>query len=80
VLLGEDLQKDGIFAWFSFGVNTTFTRDIMAAAMRFKEGGEMVTTNPKIPGLDRIFPGGFPTAYNPGFGGPPPAAPTGAGQ
>jgi protocatechuate 3,4-dioxygenase beta subunit len=80
VLLGESLQEDGIFAWFSFGVNTTFTRDIMAAAMRFKEGGEMVTTNPKIPGLDRIFPGGFPTAYNPGFGGPPPTAPTGTGR
>jgi hypothetical protein len=77
VLLGDDLAKDGLFAWFSFGVNTTFTRDIMAAAMRFKEGNKMVTTNPKIPGLDQIFPGGFPTAYQPGFGGGMPAQPTG---
>ncbi|KAL2193337.1 Intradiol ring-cleavage dioxygenase [Corynascus similis CBS 632.67] len=77
VLLGDSLA-DGIFAWFSFGVNTSFTRDIMAAAMRFEQGNEMVTTNPKIPGLDQLFPGGFPTAYQPGFGGAAaPAAPTG---
>lgn len=69
VLLGNDLLKDGIFAWFSFGVNQTFTRDVMAVAMRGKDGGKMVTTNPKIPGLDIIFPGGFPTAYQPGGGG-----------
>lgn len=79
VPLGDSLTRDGLFAWFTLGVNTTFTRDIMATAMRLKDGGKMVTTNPKIPGLDRLFPGGFPTAYNPGFGGPAPARPTGSG-
>lgn len=76
VQLGEDLAQDGLFAWFRFGVNTTFTREIMATAMRFEDGGEMVTTNPKVPGLDQIFPGGFPTAYQPGFGGGAQAQPT----
>ena len=75
VLLGDNLAKDGVFAWFTLGVNQTFTRDIMAVAMRLKEGGKMVTINPKIPGLDQIFPGGFPTAYQPAFGVP--ARPTG---
>ncbi|KAK5654725.1 hypothetical protein OQA88_7050 [Cercophora sp. LCS_1] len=75
VQLGSDLRKDGLFAWFSFGVNQTFKRDVMAVALREKEGGRMVTTNPKIPGLDGIFPGGFPTAYQPGYGTP--ARPTG---
>ncbi|KAK3322909.1 Intradiol ring-cleavage dioxygenase [Apodospora peruviana] len=76
VLLGNSLPKDGVFAWFSVGVNTTFTREIMATAMRGGEGGRMVTTNPKVPGLSGIFPGGFPTAYNPGMGGPAPPRPT----
>ncbi|KAK0644156.1 Intradiol ring-cleavage dioxygenase, partial [Cercophora newfieldiana] len=68
LLGGTDLSK-GVFAWYSVGINQTFTRDIMAAAMRYKEGGKMNTANPKIPGLDAIFPGGFPTAYQPGYGG-----------
>ncbi|KAK1753236.1 Intradiol ring-cleavage dioxygenase [Echria macrotheca] len=74
---GDNLAKDGVFAWFTLGVNQTFTRDIMAVAMRMKEGGKMVTTNPKVPGLDQIFPGGFPTAYQPGYGAP--AKPSGRG-
>ena len=69
--LGSDLLKDGLFAWFSFGVNTTFTRDIMATAMRYKEGGKVATNNPKLPGFDQLFPGGFPTAWQPGFGPSP---------
>jgi hypothetical protein len=80
VELGKDLLKDGVFAWFSFGVNTTFTRDILAVAMRYEEGGKMVTTNPKV--FTQLFPGGFPTAYMPGFGAPAPrptgTAPVGA--
>lgn len=40
----------------------------MAVAQKFKEGGKMVTTNPKQPGFDAMFPGGFPTAFQPGFG------------
>jgi len=69
--------KDGVFGWFSLGVNMTYTRTIMAVAQKFKEGGKMVTTNPKVPGLDAIFPGGFPTAFQPGFGGAAAAVETG---
>ena len=75
VRLGDSLN-DGIFAWYTLGVNTSFSRPIMAVAMKGKDGGKMVTTNPKVPGLDQIFPGGFPTAYQPAYGAP--AAPTGA--
>jgi hypothetical protein len=46
----------------------TYSRSIMAVAQKFKEGGKMVTTNPKLPGFDAMFPGGFPTAFQPGFG------------
>jgi hypothetical protein len=67
VQLGTNL-KDGVFGWFSFGVNMTYSRSIMAVAQKFKEGGKMVTTNPKLPGFDAMFPGGFPTAFQPGFG------------
>ena len=67
VQLGNDL-KDGIFAWFSFGVNTTLYRGIMPAAMNLKDGGKMKTDNPKIPGFDSMFPGGFPTSWQPGWG------------
>ena len=66
VQLGTNI-KDGVFGWFSLGVNMTYARTIMAVAQKFKEGGKMVTTNPKVPGLDAIFPGGFPTAIQPGF-------------
>ncbi|KAF2734091.1 aromatic compound dioxygenase [Polyplosphaeria fusca] len=66
VQLGTNL-KDGVFGWFSLGVNMTYSRSIMAVAQKFKEGGKMVTTNPKIAGFDAIFPGGFPTAFQPGF-------------
>lgn len=67
VQLGTTM-KDGVFGWFSLGVNMTYSRNIMAVAQKFKEGGKMVTTNPKVPGLDAIFPGGFPTAFQPGYG------------
>jgi len=67
VQLGSKIS-DGVFGWISFGVNMTYSRTIMAVAEKFKEGGKMVTTNPKLPGFDAIFPGGFPTAFQPGFG------------
>jgi len=69
VLLGKDLSA-GVFAWYQIGINQTFTRDIMAAAMKYKEGGKMNTGNPKG-GLEAIFPGGFPTAFQPGSPQPP---------
>jgi hypothetical protein len=70
VLLGNDL-KDGIFAWFSFGVNPKLYRGIMPVAENLKEGGKMKTDNPKLPGFASIFPGGFPTSWQPGFGPSP---------
>ncbi|KAI1847897.1 hypothetical protein JX266_006010 [Neoarthrinium moseri] len=70
VLLGNTVA-DGIFAWFSFGVNTTYTRGIMPVAMAYKEGGKMATNNPKLPGFSQMFPGGFPTSFQPGFGPSP---------
>jgi hypothetical protein len=71
VTLGDDLLKDGIFGWFSFGINTTFTRGVMAVADRYKEGGQVATNNPKLPGFSQMFPGGFPTSWQPGFGPSP---------
>ncbi|KAG7285876.1 hypothetical protein NEMBOFW57_008170 [Staphylotrichum longicolle] len=75
VQLGTDLKRDGIFAWFTFGVNTTLTRDIMAVAKHYASGGQVVTTNPKLPGFSGMFPGGFPTAWQPGFGPSPTMTP-----
>jgi hypothetical protein len=71
VKLGDNLLKDGIFAWYRFGVNASFTRDIMAVALKYSDGGKVATNNPKLPPFDQIFPGGFPTAYQPGFGPAP---------
>lgn len=70
VLLGSTLE-DGIFGWFSFGINTTYHRPIMPVALNYKEGGQIVTTNPKLAGFAQLFPGGFPTAYQPGMGPSP---------
>ncbi|KAE9365735.1 aromatic compound dioxygenase [Stipitochalara longipes BDJ] len=70
VQLSSDL-KDGIFAWFSFGVNTTLYRGIMPVAMNLKDGGQMETGNPKIAGMNQLFPGGFPTSWQPGWGAYP---------
>jgi len=75
VQLGDDISA-GVLAWYTIAINQTFSRPIMAVAAAYKEGGKMATTNPKIPGLAQIFPGGFPTAYQPAYGAPAPA-PTG---
>jgi len=77
VFLG-DSPADGVFAWYTLGINPTFNRKVMAGAMNYGEGGKVATTNPKVPGLSAIFPGGFPTAYQPAYGpnGAPPAAAT----
>ncbi|KAH9905242.1 Intradiol ring-cleavage dioxygenase [Xylariomycetidae sp. FL2044] len=52
-------MPNGVFAWFSSGVDATFSRDIMPVAMKSRA-------------LSGIFPGGFPTAYQPGYGPPSP--------
>ena len=70
VQLSNDL-KDGIFAWFSFGVNTTLYRGIMPVAENLKGGGKMKTDNPTVAGVGALFPGGFPTSWQPGFGAYP---------
>jgi hypothetical protein len=61
VLLGDNVA-DGVLAWLRFGINTTFTRTVQAAAMRYEEGGQMNTNNPGG-FLSSLFPGGFPTGY-----------------
>jgi hypothetical protein len=68
VLLGDHVQ-DGILAWLSFGVNTTFSRKVQAAASIFREGGVLNTANGAAKG--GLFPGGFPTEYEPAGGLPP---------
>ncbi|KAF5588984.1 protocatechuate 3 4-dioxygenase beta subunit [Fusarium pseudoanthophilum] len=42
VYLGDNVS-DGILAWLSFGVNTTYVREVSAAAFYYKDGG---VTNP----------------------------------
>ncbi|KAL5376451.1 hypothetical protein DPSP01_010461 [Paraphaeosphaeria sporulosa] len=69
VMLGNNIG-DGVLAWYQLGVNPAFSRKIMAVALNYKEGGKVATDNPKVPGLSAIFPGGFPTAYQPGYGSP----------
>jgi hypothetical protein len=61
--------EDGVLAWYQIGIDPTISRKIMRVAMNYKEGGKVATDNPKVPGLDAIFPGGFPTAYQPPYGG-----------
>lgn len=57
--LGDDLRCDGLLAWLRFGINVTFTRDVLAVSMRFSDGGGMmVITNSKV--FPLLFPGGFP--------------------
>jgi protocatechuate 3,4-dioxygenase beta subunit len=72
VMLGNKVE-DGVLAWYQIGIDPTFSRKIMAVALNYKEGGKIATDNPKVPGLSVIFPGGFPTAYQPGYGAPPTA-------
>lgn len=52
VYLGDTVQ-DGILAWLSFGVDTTFVRNVSAAAFYYKEGG---VPNPDAPGPPTIPP------------------------
>jgi hypothetical protein len=63
VLLGDDVA-DGVLAWLRFGINTTFTRTVQAAAMRYEEGGQMNTNNPGGL-LSALFPGDFQRAFPP---------------
>jgi hypothetical protein len=74
VLLGDDVT-DGILAWVRFGINTTYTRTVQAAAMRYEEGGQMNTNNPGA----GFFPGGFPSGFPSGFPTSLFAPPTGTG-
>jgi hypothetical protein len=61
VTLDDDFLKDGVFAWFSFGINTTFTRGAMARADRYKEGEQVAPNIPKLPVFSHMFPAGLPT-------------------
>jgi hypothetical protein len=75
VELGSNLMTSGLFAWITFGVNTTLTREVMAVAKHYSTGGVVNTANPKLAGFSQIFPGGFPTAWQPGFGPSPSMTP-----
>lgn len=66
VLLGEDISE-GLLGWLSFGVNTTYTREINDAATYYESGGVSNGGGGGGPG----GPGGPPG----GPGGPPPGAP-----
>ncbi|KAI4595050.1 hypothetical protein KJ359_007303 [Pestalotiopsis sp. 9143b] len=71
VLLGDDVS-DGLLAWISFGVNTTYTRTIMDAATYYESGGVSNGGGAGGPG----GPGGPPPSGFPsGPGGPIPTAP-----
>lgn len=61
---------DGLLAWLSLGINTTFVHDIVPAATHYESGGQ---PNPNAmagppPGG---FPGGGPPGFPPGFPPPP---------
>jgi len=72
VMLGNGIE-DGVLAWYQIGIDSAFSRKVMRVALNYEEGGKVATDNPKIPGLDAIFPGGFPTAYQPPYSGEPKA-------
>lgn len=71
VLLGED-ASDGILAWLSFGINTTYAVTAMDAATYYAGGG--VQNNNGGGG----GPGGAPPSGTGFPGGAPTGAPTGA--
>lgn len=62
VLLGDSVE-DGLLAWLAFGVNTTLSKEVSAAATLYESGGQ---ANPNAGG------GG-----GPGGGGPPSGFPSG---
>lgn len=69
VLLGTDVQ-DGLLGWISFGINTTLSKEITAAATYYQTGGE---ANPNAGGgggpggapPNGTFPGGPPLSGTP---------------
>jgi hypothetical protein len=76
VTLGDDFLNDGILAWFSFDINTTFTRGVIARADRYKGGGQVAANTPKLPGFSQIFPGGLPTSWQAASGPSPTLKPS----
>ena len=90
VLLGDGVEE-GIFAWYSFGVNTSYIREVSAAATLYENGGE---SNPNAglgfgggpggpgfpggPGGLCMPAGGFPGGFEPpeGFPALPPCEET----
>lgn len=72
VLLGTDVQ-DGLLGWISFGINTTLSKEVNAAATYYQTGGE---SNPNAGGgggpggapPNGTFPGGTPPSGTPPSG------------
>jgi len=76
VLLGDSVEE-GIFAWYSFGINTTLVRKVSAAATLYETGGE---SNPNAGGPGFGAPiGDLPDGFCIPAGGFP-APPGGDGQ
>jgi hypothetical protein len=67
-LLGKRVE-DGLLAWLSIGVNTTFLHEIVPAVTYYESGGQ---PNPNA--IVGPPPGGFPSGI-PGFP-PPPSTPS----
>ncbi|KAK1772056.1 Intradiol ring-cleavage dioxygenase [Phialemonium atrogriseum] len=69
-LLGDRLE-DGLLAWLSIGVNTSYTRTVSAAATVYKEGGKANSNGLGGGGFPGGGGGGLGGGFGGGFGGTP---------
>jgi hypothetical protein len=53
VFLGDDIT-DGIMAWISIGIDPTTDKDVIAAAARYSDSGEMNLNPPDRLGLSSL--------------------------
>ena len=72
VLLGDSVE-DGLLAWLAFGVNTTLSKEVSAAATYY-EGGGQANPNAGGGGPGGSPPSGFPSGGFPSGTGAPPAS------
>jgi hypothetical protein len=80
VLLGDDVSQ-GLFGWITFGIDSTYSRNVSAAASWTDKGG-VANPNPGFggpggPGGPGGFPSGFPGFPSGGFPSGFPGFPTG---
>lgn len=72
VLLGDTVE-DGLLAWLAFGVNTTLSKEVSAAATFYESGGQ-ANPNAGGGGPGGSPPSGFPSGGFPSGTGAPPAS------